>query len=451
MATSKKKKVATQPPQDKPAKKKAPVQSARGVYDILPVDQPVWERIYRVFSDIVDYYNFRPITTPIVEPLELYERSSGETSDIVEKQMFTLKNRGSGGLLALRPEGTAGVVRAYLEHGMSHWPHPVKLSYSGPFFRYEKPQLGRNRQFFQVGFEIFSSENDPVYDAQIILSFYRFLEQLKIKGVIIQINSIGCRSCRPEYRKKLVQYYKPLAKTICKDCQRRLEKNPMRLLDCKQQECLLAREDAPIMLDHLCGDCKKHFTDVLEYLGNLELPYALNHYLVRGLDYYTKTVFELTLAPVEGEEDLSFALGGGGRYDYLVEMLGGRPTPAVGAAPGIDRIVAVLKHRQIVINRKTKENRAFFIHIGDLAKKKSLCIIESLRKEGLGVIEALGKESLGAQLGTADKMEAPLALIFGQKEAYEEAIIIRDMKTGAQETVPLAKLAKMIKKKLASA
>lgn len=427
------------------APKSKNVQSVRGMHDILPGDYPVWDKVSKAFKEVVEFYNFSQMATPILESLDLYTRTLGETSDVVEKEMYTIKTKG-GDQLAMRPEGTAGVARSYIEHGMSHQPHPVRLAYFGPFFRHDKPQAGRLRQFNQVGFEIFSSENDPLYDAQTMLASYRFIEGLKIKGVTAHINTIGCRICRPNYRKALVAYYKPLDKKLCGDCRRRLPINPLRLLDCKVPTCQPFKEQAPTTLDHLCSICKNHFKELLEYLEDVKLPYSLNHFLVRGLDYYTKTVFEFVLDPVAGEEDLSFALGGGGRYDYLVETLGGKSTPAVGAALGIERLIEVMKRRNLNSATRTKE-RVFLIHIGDLAKKKSLSLIEMLREGGVHVIESLGKESMAAQLRNADKYQVPFALIFGQKEAYEESVIIRDMKTGAQETVPLLKLVAAIKRR----
>lgn len=421
-------------------------QSVKGMHDVLPSEATTQEKIYKVAKDIFDFYNFLPITVPTLEQLALYTRTTGETSDIVEKQMFTLKTKG-GETLALRPEFTPGIGRAYIEHAMNNYPQPVKLFTIGSLFRYEQPQHGRLRQFTQMNVEVYSTEGDAIYDAQVMLAFYRIFEELRVKNVIININTIGCKACRPGYKKALTNYYKTKEKIICADCKRRLPTNPLRLLDCKQAECQPLKEQAPTTLDHVCTACKKHFKEVLEYLDNLALPYTLNSMLVRGLDYYSKTVFEFNIQSTEGEEPISFAIAGGGRYDYLVEELGGRPTTAVGGAIGVERLFEVLKMRNLIPAQRTKE-KVFLIHIGDLAKRKSLNLIETLRKAHIGVIESLGKESLGAQLRAADKAGAPLALIFGQKEAYEESIIIRDMKTGAQEMVPLLKLPEMIKRKL---
>ncbi|PIR88542.1 MAG: histidine--tRNA ligase [Candidatus Harrisonbacteria bacterium CG10_big_fil_rev_8_21_14_0_10_44_23] len=431
----------------KPSNKKDSNQSIRGMRDILPKEQPLWEKAYSTYKEVANYYNFQPITTPIVEQLSLYERSNPE-ADLVSKEMYYVKTRSGKDTLALRPEGTPGVVRAYLEHGMKSWPHPVKLSYYGPFFRHDKPQLGRYRQLHQAGFEVFSSKIDPLYDAQVILAGFRFIEMMKIKNCSIHINTIGTPRCRTTYIQKLKAFFKEKQKLLTVEQKKRLEKNPLRLLDSKDKNIQEMKEEAPTILDHLDSDSKKHFMSVLEYLEDLGLPYTLDHTLVRGLDYYTHTVFEFILDPEnEAEDELNFSLGGGGRYDYLVEQFGGKPTPATGVAIGIDRVLDVIKKKEIQVLPKAKE-KVFLIHIGDLAKRKSLALIEQLRDAKIPVQEALGKASLAAQLKIADKAGSKTALIFGQKEAYEETVIIRDMKTGAQETVPLAKLASALKKRL---
>lgn len=422
------------------------VQSVKGMRDILPEEHLLWEKFFSNFRELCNFYNFRLLSTPLVEDVALFQKSSGESSDVVDKEMYMVKAKGSSKQLALRPEGTASVVRAYIQHGMKQQPHPVKLAYYGPFFRHDKPQFGRYRQFYQIGLETFSAKNNPLYDAQVILAAYRFFESLKITGVVIQINSIGCKVCRPKYLKELVAYYKKHKKDVCGDCKDRLAKNPLRLLDCKKDKCKEIKVSAPMTFENLCTECKGHFKSVLEYLEELQLPYNLNHTLVRGLDYYSKTVFEFTLEPVEGEENFEgLSLGGGGRYDYLVEMFGGKHTPAVGLALGIDRVLEVIKKRELNIPTRPKD-KVFLIHIGELAKRKSLVLIEELRKAKINVREALGKESLGVQLKIADKLGVKLALIFGQKEAFEESIIVRNMATGAQETVPIRSLAKTIKK-----
>ena len=408
------------------------------MHDILPADQPLWEKLRKVARELGEDYNFDRIDTPLVEPMALFERAAGETSDIVEKQMYVLKTKEDDSLV-LRPEATASVARAYVEHGMGHIPQPVKLYYFGPLYRHEQPQEGRVRQFHQAGFEIIGGESDPVYDAQIVAIAYRFLEEMKVGKLEIRINSIGCKQCRPIYRKKLVDYYK--SRPSCKTCKRRILVNPLRVLDCKEKECAVTKAGAPAMIDSLCTGCRSHFKLVLEYLDELGLSYMLDNQLVRGLDYYSRTVFEIFT------EGWDAALAGGGRYDYLLELLGAKSTPAVGCAVGLERVGVALAKQGITVTAKQKP-RVHFIHIGDLAKKKSLSLIEALRRGGVHVEESLGKDSLKGQLAAADKNGAELALIFGQMEAFEESIIIRDLKTGAQETVLLTKFVEAVKKRI---
>lgn len=458
----------------KKQKGKLMFQSPKGMHDILPNEEPLWDKIRKELKDVAQSYNFRRIDPVLLEPEALFQRSLGATSDVVEKQMFVSKTKG-GDALVLRPEGTASIARAYIEHGLSQMGSPLKLYYMGPMFRYEQPQAGRFRQFHQAGFEILGGDDDPIYDAQVILACYRMIESLKIKDVIVKINTIGCKNCRPIYRKKILDYYKgkvaaSKGKLLCRDCEKRLSVNPLRLLDCKTPDCEEIKKDAPVILNGLCSYCKAHFKGVLEYIEELKIPYVLDNYLVRGLDYYNRTVFEF-FADVQLDEKhknkaklekiekgqlesdppdakaMHIALGGGGRYDYLVEMLGGKETKAVGGALGLDRIVELIRQSGAVITSKFKPD-AFLIHIGDLAKKKSLALLEELRRGGVDVSESLGKESLKAQLRLADKSAAPFALIFGQKEALENSIIIRDLQTGAQETVPLHKFVGEVKRRL---
>lgn len=421
-------------------KKLQQIQTPRGMHDILPDEQPVWGKMRKAVEDVAGTYNFLRIDTPILERIELFERPLGESSDVVQKEMFTLRTKG-GDKLALRPEATASIARAYIQHGLSHLASPLKLFYEGVMFRHERPQAGRLRQFHQAGYEIISSDDDPIYDAQVILAVMRALERLKIKGVSLQLNTIGCQNCRQGYIKKLQAFYKGKERLICKDCQVRIKKNPLRVLDCKNENCQIVQKNAPILLDNLCTHCKKHFKGVLEYLEELDTAYVLNHHLVRGFDYYSRTVFEVFA------EGYGSAIGGGGRYDYLIEMLGGNPSPAVGAALGLDRIATVIKEQNISLGGRMRP-KVFLVHVGDEAKKKSLGIIEELLKNKIDVRESLGKESIKNQLRTADKMGAPLVLILGQKEVFEESVIIRDMKTGAQETVALNKIVPAIKRKL---
>lgn len=416
------------------------ITAPKGMHDILPGDQPLWEKIRKVAKETADFYNFLKIDTTMLEKASLFERSLGATSDVIEKQMFLLKTK-SGDDLALRPEGTASIARSYIEHGLSHLGQPVKLHYEGPMFRYEQPQAGRLRQFHQVGFEIIGNENDPVYDVQTILACYRFLQDLKINDLDLQINSIGCAKCKPGYQKKLIAYYRPKVKSLCVDCRRRVKLNPLRLLDCKEEACAAFKKNAPNILDSLCSDCRKHLKKVLEFLEEVQVPYNINQFLVRGLDYYTKTVFEIFT------NGFNFALAAGGRYDYLMELLGGRQSYGVGGAVGLERLMEVIKGRNLNLLGKPKP-KIYLVHVGELAKTKGLALVETLRKANIDVVESLGKDSLRAQLKSADKLGSGYALIFGQQEAFEQSIIIRDMKSGAQETVPLKKFVEVLKRKL---
>jgi len=439
-------KLLKQKKQKKPGKaekeNKNSLQSPKGMRDILPLEQPLWEKVKKASQDTANFYNFSKIDTPILEKAEVFERGIGVSTDIVEKEMFVLKTKG-GDRLVLRPENTAGIVRAYFENGMSRMPQPTKLYYFGPFFRHEQPQAGRYRQFHQYGFEILGGEDDPVYDAQIILAGIRALEELKIKNLSLQINSVGCRNCRQVYRRKIQEYYRRFSAKICKDCKRRASVNPLRLLDCKNEKCQPIKEDAPAMINYLCSPCRSHFREVLEYLDSLNLPYSLNNFLVRGLDYYNRTVFEIFSESYPG------ALGGGGRYDYLAELLGMKKSdlPAVGVSFGVERIVELMKIMDISGLSKPKA-KAFLIQIGKPAKKKAFLLIEEFHKAGIKVIESLGKESLRAQLKVADKEGVKMALILGQREVFEENIIIRDMKNGVQETAPLSKVVDEVKKRI---
>ena len=414
------------------------------MHDILPEEQKYFQRIYNICADMAEFYGFKKIETPILEEADLFSRGIGLSTDIVQKQMYSFKTKGDD-FLSLRPEGTAPVVRSYIEHGMFNLPQPLKLWHSGPFFRYESPQAGRYRQFWQFGFEILG-EKSPVMDVQIIQIFYNILEKIHLKNLIVEINSIGDNQCRPYYKKLLGSYFKSRAQSLCPDCKRRLRENPLRILDCKEEKCQRIKAQAPQMIDHLCEECHNHFKEVLEFLDEIELPYRLNPYLVRGLDYYTKTVFEIY--GDTGEDGRQDALVGGGRYDALVKLLGGKDTPAVGAAAGIERIIQVMKTRDIKIPKEGPEAKVFLAQLGELAKRKSLKLFEDFRKAKIPVFESFGRDSLKAQLNRANRLGIKYTLILGQKEALEGTIIIRDMETGKQETAAMEKVVREMKKRL---
>jgi len=417
-------------------------QSPTGMHDILPGEQKYYKKIYDVVSNIASFYGFGKIETPVLEEEDIFLKGVGNSTEIVQKQMYALKTKG-GDLLALRPEWTAPIARAYIQHGMHSWPQPVKLWYFGPCWRYERPQQDRFRQFNQFGFEVFG-EKSAVIDAQVIQILYNVLKELKIKDLVVQVNSIGDSQCRPYYKKLLSGYLKTRESSLCQDCKKRVKYNVLRVLDCKEEKCQPIKADAPQILDHLCEECHAHFKGVLEFLDEAEISYNLNPYLVRGLDYYTKTVFEIFC---NVSDSLSLALAGGGRYDKLVKLFGGKETPACGAAGGIERIVNLMKSQEIEIKEKD-EIQVFLAQLGDLAKRKSLKILEDFRRAKIRVGESFGRDSLKAQLNRADKLGASYALILGQKEALENAIIVRDMQSGKQDIIKLDKVVEEVKEKL---
>lgn len=430
--------------------KRPKFQRPTGMRDILPEEQPYFQKIYRTVDDIAQFYGFGKIDTPMVEDLELYEKGTGLTTDIVEKQMYTIKTKG-GDALAMRPEFTPGIVRAFSEHGMLNLPQPVKLYTFGPLFRYEHPQAGRFRQFHQVDFEVFGEESAAI-DAQIIQTFYTILKELKFTHLIVEVNSIGDAQCRPYYKKVLVNYLRPRQASLCADCRRRIRENPLRILDCKEEKCQRIKAQAPQILDHLCDGCKTHFKSLLEFLDEADLPYHLDPYLVRGLDYYTKTVFEIfsevAVGKKEGEEVVSrSALVGGGRYDNLVRLLGGKDVPATGGAAGVERVIALMKEKGFPA-ASTPEPKVFLAQLGDLPKKKSLKLLEELRKAKISIAESLGRDSLRTQLGRADKLQVQYTLILGQREMLDGTIVIRRMDTGEQVTVKMEKVVDELKKML---
>ena len=412
-------------------------QSPTGTHDILPQNQAYYDKIYKTVKDIVSFYDFGKIDTPILEDANLFIRSVGENTDIVEKEMFILKTKGKD-YLALRPEGTAPIMRAYIENGLLSLPQPVRLWYFGPFFRYEKPQAGRFRQFNQFGIEIIG-ESDSIVDVQSVLIMYKVLQELGLKDLIVKINSIGDDKCRPIYRKDLIKNLRSNKDSLCEDCQKRMKTNPLRVLDCKNEKCQQVLLGAPQSIDYLCEECKKHLKDTLEYLDELKIPYLLESKLVRGLDYYTRNVFE-----IESTRS-GVVLAGGGRYDNLAKVLGGGNVSACGAAAGIERIINEMKETK---NRPMLKDvpDIFFTQIGPLAKKKSLPILENLRKAGLKVGESFGKNGLKDQLGKASRLGVKAVIILGQKEAINDKILIRNMKTSKQVEVKQEEIVKELKK-----
>lgn len=418
-------------------------QLLRGFKDILPAEQDYWQFIQKTVESFSDGYGFGKIDPPLLEEASLFVRSIGKQTDIVEKEMFSFTDQGEG-LVVLRPEATAQVMRAYINHGMINLPQPVKLYYFGPMFRHEKPQSGRQRQFHQFGFEIIGDAS-PVIDAQVIAIANNFYQQIGLDQISIQVNSIGCPTCRKNYIQELITYYKSKKRLLCDDCKARLTKNPLRLLDCKKPSCQFLNNEAPQIIDWLDEECKNHFMKVIEYLDELNISYKLNPHLVRGLDYYTKTVFEVW--PTDKEEGSQSVLGGGGRYDRLIELLGGRPTPGIGVAFGIERTISQLKQKEVKIPTRPLP-QVFLAQIGDQAKIKTLILFEKLRQEKILVAESFAKDSLKSQLDLANKLKVRYVLILGQKEVMDGTILIRDMESGVQEIVDFSKVIQELRKKL---
>jgi len=423
---------------------KTKLQTLTGMHDILPEDQMYFKKIQKSVESITNYYNFQRIDTPILEDAELFSKGTGASTDIVQKEMYAFRTKG-GDLVALRPEFTPGIARSYTEHGMHNLPQPVKLWTSGPCFRYERPQAGRYRQLLQFSLEVLGEKN-PSIDGQIIQMSYDILKDLSFKNIMIEINSIGDSECRPYFKKIIATYFKSRKSSLCADCQRRLKENPLRILDCKDEKCQQVKSGAPQIIDHLCESCHAHFKQVLEFLDELELPYSLNPYLVRGLDYYTKTVFEIVEKSETGLSQGS--LIGGGRYDGLVKSLGGRDIPACGAAGGIDRIMNLMKLREVKIEKKQDSPQIFLAQLGQFAKRKSLKLFEEFRAAKIPVAESFSKDSLKSQLSTASKMGIKWVLIFGQKEALEDFITLKDMDTGVQKEIKLNKVVAEMKAKV---
>ncbi len=424
-------------PADNPEtpKKLEPFRTPKGVHDILPADHDFHTYIKKVVRHRARQAGFRRISTPMFEYTDAFARSIGDASDIVSKEMYTFEDK-KGRSLTLKPEGTAGVARSYIQHGMQQLPQPVLVYYYEPHFRYDRPQKGRFRQFWQFGFEMIG-ETDPALDAQIIQLANKIHKDLGIADMFsLQLNTIGTPEARKKYMQVLEDYYTGKERSLCEDCQYRLKKNPMRLLDCKAEDCQILAELAPKMSDYLDKESIKFHEDLKGYLDEMGIEYTENDRLVRGLDYYTKTVFEFW-DKTEGAQN---AIGGGGRYDGLIELMGGQPTPAVGYAAGVERIIANMKKEKIRVPCKD-ELHVFVAQLGDEAKKKCLVLIDELRDVGLKTMGALGKGSINIQLRLADKFDAPYAVIIGLTEVREGVAIIRNMEKGVQEKVEMKKVA----------
>lgn len=409
----------------------------RGTADILPQDQLYWRYIESQAVAVSRLYGYQRVDTPVFEDAGLFTRSIGEGTDIVTKEMYIFRDQ-SDNSLALRPEGTAPVCRAYLEHGMDNITQPVKLYYFAAIFRYERPQAGRYRQHYQFGCEAIG-EAATTLDAEVIDMAWRFFTLLGLRGISLQLNSIGCKTCRPKHLEALRRHYGAKVSGLCTDCKTRLEKNTLRLLDCKKPFCQEAADKAPNSSDYLCQECTDHFDGVKKYLGILNIPFQVNHRLVRGLDYYTRTVFEIH----PPEEAAQSALGGGGRYDNLIEQLGGKPTPAIGFATGMERIVLNLRKQEVNVPDASKP-KLFVACLGDGAKSAAMKLVSDLRQQDIPVLMSTGDRSLKAQLRQANGFAADYAAIIGEDEVKNQTVTLRHMATSEQKTVAMNKLAELL-------
>jgi histidyl-tRNA synthetase len=417
-------------------------QSVKGTHDILPEEVGQWRFVEEKIRRMMEVYNYQEIRTPIFEHTELFSRSIGEDTDIVGKEMYTFTDRGNRSL-TLSPEGTAPVVRAYIQNNLGAKSPQVKLFYLAPMFRQENPQQGRFRQFHQFGMEAIGSR-DPAQDVEVIALAMGIYDQLGLQNLSLRLNSVGCQACRPIYRDLLRDFLKTRLSDLCPDCVQRYQENPLRVLDCKRPDCRKQMKRIPLMVDSLCPECARHFAGVQELLSRLNIAYVLDGRLVRGLDYYTKTAFEV----ISGELGAQDALGGGGRYDDLIEMLGGSPTPAIGFAAGIERLLLVLsKQKGPLIS--TKPLDLFVVILGDDAQKKALEVLEQLRHRLVRCDADFLARSLKAQLRTANRLGARYALILGEDELRKGKAILRDMEKSQQEEIDLHEMAQKVCDRLA--
>jgi histidyl-tRNA synthetase len=411
--------------------------SQRGTRDILPEEIRTWQFLEEKAGSVFQSYNYFEIRTPIFEQTELFARGIGENTDIVGKEMYTFTDKGERSI-TLRPEETAPVVRAAIENGLIKQGEIIKLYYIGPMFRYERPQAGRSRQFHQAGVEVLGSA-DPLIDVEVIELGLRYFVEIGLTGLEVDINSVGCLKCMPKFKEELKKYFKGKSDEICETCRGRIEKNPLRILDCKEPGCQKAIEGAPSSADHLCEECKTHFDKVKKYLTEYGIKYNLNKRLVRGLDYYTKTTFEI-ISKALGAQN---AVCGGGRYDGLIEELGGKPAPAVGFAIGLDRLVLLLNEQKIDVPQRERL-QVYVITLGDAARQKGYEVLRSLRNMGISSdMDYMGK-SLNSQLKSADRLKARFAIIIGDDELKNNIAIIRSMDNKTQENAKFEEILKKV-------
>jgi histidyl-tRNA synthetase len=415
------------------------IRLVRGFKDILPEETGLWQYVEGVVRDLFDDFGFAELRIPIVEQTELFARSIGADTDIVEKEMYTFADR-SGGSLTLRPEATASVVRAYIEHKL-YAKDPVWKLYSvGPMFRRERPQKGRYRQFYQINAEAFGL-HDPRADAELILLLMTFMQRLELSDIELHINSLGCPECRPSFKKALKAFLAGRSERLCSDCLRRRDKNPLRIFDCKVPSCNETMQDAPSILEHLCKDCRNHFDTVQSALERFHIPFQINHRLVRGLDYYTRTTFEV-LAGALGAQD---AVAGGGRYDGLVKSLGGPDQPGVGFAIGVDRVMELLADRAQEFEKRPD---LYIAALGSQAQDRAFEWMQHIRRQKVRTEMDFQDRSLKAQMRRANKLGASYVLIVGDRELEEGTAVLRNLETKEQEEVPMQDLVSAVVSKV---
>ena len=411
------------------------IQGIKGVRDVLPGESDVWRHIRQKARDVFHTFGYSEIIIPIIEFTELFTRSIGETTDIVEKEMYTFDDR-DGKKITLRPEGTASVVRAYIEHNLRETSPFSKLYYIGPMFRRERPQAGRYRQFYQIGAEVFGIGHSMI-DAEVLSMLNLLFDSLNIRGVELQINSIGCPQCRPAFREALKDFFADKRSELCENCQRRFEFNPLRILDCKATHCHELAEKAPKTLDYLCSECLTHFKGLQDSLKTAGVPYVLNQRLVRGLDYYTRTTFEFVGTSLGAQN----AVAAGGRYDNLVEELGGPSTPAIGFSIGMERLVSLFDDSSM----ERRSSGIFIAALGEAAQEKAFSLLTQLHRQGIPAVMDYSGGSLKSQMRKADKLNAGHVLIIGEDELAKGVTILRDMKNKTQEEVPFSEIAQKLR------
>ena len=414
----------------------------RGTRDILPKEVYKWQYVEKKFREICALYGYEEMRTPIFEHTEVFTRSVGDTTDIVQKEMYTFTDKGDR-QISLKPEGTAGTIRAFIESKLYADTQPTKLFYITPCFRYERPQAGRQRQFHQFGIEALGSDQ-PSIDAEVISLAVQFFNELGLKDLSVNINSVGCPHCREEYNKKLKEYLDANSDVLCDTCLERKEKNPMRVIDCKNPTCKENLHDIPFMIDYLCDDCKDHFNKLQEYLREMDIKFVVDKTIVRGLDYYRKTAFEIISNDIGSQSTVC----GGGRYDGLVEQLGGpKGISGIGFGLGAERLLLTLENNNIEIENP-KSTDIYIATIGDAAKTKSFGLIKSLRDNHISTdIDHLGK-SLKAQFKYSDKINAKYTIVIGDDELAGDSATLKNMGTSEQTTVKISELVDELKKRL---